>query len=210
MSTSVDVPAPIPAEGNKEELFRWLGRRDAFSLMAGRCSAADVECLKRIRDGKLYLGHTKDWEEFCEKEVHMSKSNANRMIALREQLGDAYFYISQATRIPLKEYRLAIAPHVREDSLEIDGEMIPLAPENSERIAAAVATLRAAVPPTAPAPGQNETPVPEEVASLVTATDDIIARFRRLARKQGEPDRRVTTTVGMLRERLAVLLQEIS
>jgi hypothetical protein len=132
------------------------------------------------------------------------------MIALREQLGDAYFYISQATRIPLKEYRLAIAPHVREDSLEIDGEMIPLAPENSERIAAAVATLRAAVPPTAPAPGQNETPVPEEVASLVTATDDIIARFRRLARKQGEPDRRVTTTVGMLRERLAVLLQEIS
>jgi hypothetical protein len=75
--------------------------------------------------------------------------------------------------------------------------------------------LRAAVLPTAPAPGapapgQNETPVPEEVASLVIATDDIIARFRRLARKHGEPDRRVTTTVGMLRERLAVLLQEIS
>ena len=61
-----------------EELYRWLGRRDAFSLMAGRCSAADVECIKRIRDNKLYLAVARDWEEFCEKELHMSKSNANR------------------------------------------------------------------------------------------------------------------------------------
>ena len=41
-------------------LDRWLGRREAFGLIAGRCSAAEVESLRRIRTEKLY--RERDWE----------------------------------------------------------------------------------------------------------------------------------------------------
>ena len=190
-----------------EELYRWLGRRDAFSLMAGRCSAADVERIKRIRDNKLYLAVAKDWEEFCEKELHMSKSNANRMIALRDQLGDAYFYITQATRIPLREYRLAIAPHVSVNGLTCNGEVIALLPENTERVAAAVATLRAAA---AQPSARNESAVQDEIGALIDTVEQVIAQFRSIRRKQSKPQRRLTTAVGMLWERFAALLQEMS
>ena len=32
------------------DLGIWLGRKQAFSVVAGRCSAADAECLRQIRD----------------------------------------------------------------------------------------------------------------------------------------------------------------
>ena len=207
MSISVDVPVPVAAEGNKEELFRWLGRRDAFSLMAGRCSSADVECIKRIRDSKLFLAVAKDWEEFCERELHMSRSNANRLISLREELGDAYFYITQVTRIPLREYRLAIAPHVSEAGLEHNGEVIPLVPENSTRVAAAVGTMRTAVPDE---PAKSDPSAPDEVDTLVETVSAAIAKFRLMRRRTRQPDKRVSLAVGVLWERFAALLQEVS
>ncbi|HUI80868.1 MAG TPA: hypothetical protein VLY24_23240 [Bryobacteraceae bacterium] len=35
------------------DLGTWLGRKQAFGLMAGKCSAADAECLRNIREQKL-------------------------------------------------------------------------------------------------------------------------------------------------------------
>jgi len=36
------------------ELGQWMGRKQAFSLVAGKTAAADVECLRHIREKKLY------------------------------------------------------------------------------------------------------------------------------------------------------------
>ena len=36
------------------DLGTWLGRRQAFAVMAGRCSAADAKCLRELRDTKKY------------------------------------------------------------------------------------------------------------------------------------------------------------
>jgi hypothetical protein len=62
MDRSVEPGPTGAADGSADELNRWLGRRVAFSLVAGRCSAADVECMRRIREGKLYASHASNWE----------------------------------------------------------------------------------------------------------------------------------------------------
>ncbi len=36
------------------ELGQWMGRKQAFSLSCGKTAAADVECLRNIRERKLY------------------------------------------------------------------------------------------------------------------------------------------------------------
>jgi hypothetical protein len=196
----------LSRQAMRKNYFDGSGRRDAFSLMAGRCSAADVQCLKRIRDNKLYRGFAKDWEEFCDKYLHMSRSNTNRMILLQDEFGDEYFYITQATRVSLKDYRAYVAPAVRDGAIECNGEAIPLIPENSDRLAVAVATLCAA----APAPEKEEPKEKDDVAALIAATDAVIAQFRSMRQRHGKPDRRMTTAVGMLWERFAALLLEMS
>ena len=35
------------------DLGAWLGRHQAFGMIANRCTAADAECLKTIRDQGL-------------------------------------------------------------------------------------------------------------------------------------------------------------
>ena len=42
-----------------------LGQHHAFGLMAGRCSAAQAQTLKRLREDKLYLQCDPVWREFC-------------------------------------------------------------------------------------------------------------------------------------------------
>ncbi|MEI9973468.1 MAG: hypothetical protein WDO73_16330 [Ignavibacteriota bacterium] len=43
------------------ELGVMLGSRRAFAAVSGRCSAADAECLRRLRDQKLYLSRAASW-----------------------------------------------------------------------------------------------------------------------------------------------------
>jgi hypothetical protein len=210
MTKEMEVPAPVPSEGSKEELFRWLGRRDAFSLIAGRCTAADAECIKRIHDNKLYLEHAKDWEEFCHKFLHMSKSNANRLLRLLDELGSAYFYISQVTRIAVKEYRACIAPAVTERGLECDGETIDLTPENSAKIAAAVETLRAKAAasgvPAEPAAAQR---MNDRIAAHVERVRGELRQLRDLRHRHGKPDSRLTLAVDELAREVGRLLADV-
>ena len=72
-----------------------------------------------------------------------SKAQANRVIRYLEEFGPDYFELAQLTRVTPEQYR-AIAPSVREKSIHVQGEAIALIPENSDRIAAAVAELRQA------------------------------------------------------------------
>ena len=130
-------------------LGEMMGRRQAFGTIAGRCSAADAECLRRIREESLFQSRAATWEEFCPKYLGLSRSQANRIIRTLEEFGPAYFELAQLTRITPEQFR-AIAPAVRDQHIHAEGQAIALLPENAGKIAAAVAGLRReAVPPEA-------------------------------------------------------------
>jgi len=147
----------LPAAGQPAprdlELGQWLGRREAFGLIAGRCSAADVECLRRIRDEKMYRDRANNWDEFCTEHIGASRRKVDESIRHLEEFGPAFFHASQLTRITAEEFR-AIAPDVSAAGVRLDGELIAFVPEQRRRVAAAIAELGrrsgAKTPPPAP------------------------------------------------------------
>jgi hypothetical protein len=122
------------------ELGRWMGRREAFAAVAGKCSAAEAESLQRIRQDKIYLQLDPSWEEFCTKRLGTSRRHVDRTLRLLEEFGPAYFHVAQMAHVTAEEYR-AIAPHVSGDGVRLDGAVIALLPENSEQVSSAVAEL---------------------------------------------------------------------
>ena len=82
------------------ELGIALGQTNAFGLVAGRCSAAQAEGIRRLREEKLYKRCCEKWDDFCPKYLRMSRSEADRTIKLWEEFGPAYFELSQLTRVP--------------------------------------------------------------------------------------------------------------
>ena len=60
------------------ELGIMLGQRRAFGLVAGRCSAAQAECLRKVRDEKTYLKFASSWASFASA---ISRSAAGPPIA---------------------------------------------------------------------------------------------------------------------------------
>ena len=198
---SLARPEAVP---DNFDLGTWLGRRQAFGAVAGRCSAAEAECLRRIRDDKLYAGRAANWGDFCLKFLAMTRQNADRIIRLLEEFGPAYFQLSQLTRISAQTYR-QLAPAISDEGLRVHGDLIALEPSNSEKLAAAVAQLR---PPKKP-----------EVA--LTGWDRLATAQRQFERVTGElselgkgvaegPDRRHTIDiVRQMRKRLDLLELEI-
>ena len=122
-------------------LGTWLGRHQAFGLIAKRCSAADAECLKAIRDQGEYKQLGLSWEQFCEQYAGVSRVEANRQIHYLEEFGANYFRMCELMPISPETYRL-IAGAVTEAGLECDEEQIALEPRNRARIAAAVKAAR--------------------------------------------------------------------
>jgi hypothetical protein len=132
---------PEPDDTGNLHLGELLGRREAFSLIAARCSAADAACLREIRNEKSYKNVAKNWSAFCSKYLSMSLRHANRIIGYLDEFGPEYFELAQLTGIPVDAYR-AIAPAVKDQALHYDGQIIALLPENAEKLAEAVAKLR--------------------------------------------------------------------
>ena len=132
---------------NKEAVMNlgaWLGRHQAFGLIANRCSAADAECLKAIRDGGEYKQLGLSWEQFCTKHAGVSRVHAERQIHYLEEFGGNFFRFTEVMPISPGTYRL-IAGAVSDQGLECDGERIPLVRENRGKVAAAVTAMRAKV-----------------------------------------------------------------
>src|SRR5437870_7020967 len=100
-------------------------RRQAFGLIASKCSAADAECLKQIRESKRYKSVAAHWEEFCPRYLGLSRSHADKLIQQLDEFGAAYFELSQIVRIPDKAYR-AISGAISDHSIEYKGETIPI------------------------------------------------------------------------------------
>jgi hypothetical protein len=155
-----------------------LGSRRAFSSVAGRCSAADAACLRRIRDEKLFTSRAETWDEFCPKFLGMSRANANRVIGYLEEFGPDYFVLNQLTRVTPAEFR-AIAASVKDSAVHWQGDAIALIPENSEKIAVAVDALRKTAPQPAPAPKKPSRE--QRITALQRACAQVASEFAELA-----------------------------
>jgi len=139
------------------DLGTWLGRKQAFAAVAGRSSAADAECLRTIRQKKLYRARGVTWEQFCTQYAGISRSLADELIRRLEEFGPAYFHLAGVAKITPQAFRL-IAPAVSEEGVQVGEEKIAFTPENAGRIAAAVEELRTraeARPKEEPATGEN-------------------------------------------------------
>jgi hypothetical protein len=125
-------------EDNKTEdmfdLGAWLGRKQAFTLIAGRCSAATVVCLRKIREGKRYRALGLTWEQFCRQRAGISRAFADKVIQQLEQLGPAWFELSSVTRITPDQFR-QIADAITDEGLSYAGEPIEIIPENAPMLA---------------------------------------------------------------------------
>ena len=183
------------------ELGEILGRRQAFSAIAGRCSAADAACLRRMRDEKLFKLRAETWEAFCPKYLGMSKALANRIIRWLEEFGPEYFELAQLTRITADQFR-AIAPAVHENSIHWHEEAIALIPENAERVVAAVEELRraAALPAAEPATERR-------LSTLERDCSRLAAEFQKLVGggAPAEERLRVAALLAQMRSTLARL-----
>ena len=123
-------------------VHEWLGRHQAFALVANRCAAADAECLKAIRDSGDYKELRVTWDEFCTKHAGMTRAYVEQHIQCFEQFGENYRRMAELMLMSPATYRL-IHGSVSEQGLEFQGEHIALLPANRDKIVAAVKTLRA-------------------------------------------------------------------
>jgi hypothetical protein len=185
-------------------LGRLLGRREAFNLIAARCSAAEAAHLREIRATKNYL-ECADWEEFCSKHLHMSKENANRIIRLLDDFGPQYFEVAQLTRISPQTYR-AIAPAIQDGALHANGETIALVPENADRVAAAIADIRKSATKPAPEPVPVPAPAPpprrvDPIEAAIVRGDALAEELSALSSRYQDRER-LSTAIGLLRLRL--------
>ena len=119
----------------------WVGRQQAFAVIASKASAAQAQCLKQVKGDRLFekLGIT--WEEFCLSHVGLSRQSADRLIQQYEEFGEAYFKLSELARISPQTFR-QIADSVDDETITMNGEEIALVPENAPRIRAGLDALR--------------------------------------------------------------------
>jgi hypothetical protein len=127
------------------DLGQWLGRRQAFGLLASRCTAADAECLKQMRDQQGYKKLGYNWNDFCEQKAGISRRYADKLIGHLEEFGVNYFRLAELTQMSSETYRL-IAGAVSDEGIEHQGEKIALTPENRKRLVQAVEALKPAAP----------------------------------------------------------------
>jgi hypothetical protein len=135
------VPLAPPSDRQCLDLGNWLGRGQAFSLIANKCTAAQAQCLKTIREQGAYKSLGLTWEDFCRQHLGLSRPHADQHIRRLDQFGAAYFRLAEIMRISPDSFR-RIAPAIQEDSIEIAGELVPITPENAPKIKQALLALQ--------------------------------------------------------------------
>lgn len=137
---------PAPEGIDDFEIGALVGERRTLSKLAGGCSAADAQVLRKIRESKQYRLRAKTWEEFCPKYLGIERSTADRLIRQLEELGPESFVAMQQLGLTPKQDKL-LAPRIRGNELCHAGESIRLLPENAPQIHAALREIRRPAPP---------------------------------------------------------------
>ena len=186
------------------ELGKLLGQRKAFGLMAGRCSAEQAAALQKIRDEKGYECIAPTWDEFCTKELRISRRHANRIIGWFKEFGQAYFEMAQLAPVSPDEYR-ALAPVIVDHRLQVNGQSIALIPEKAEEVAAAIVEMRKSAPA-----GKPRDSTSRRIASLEKQCNKLTAAFEELTGQTPRDERvelsailvKTISVLGRIEERL--------
>ena len=165
------------------ELGILMGKREAFTTLAGRCSAAQAESLRRIRESQGYRELAANWDEFCTRNLRTSRRSVDRTIGWLVEFGPVFFDLAQMTGITADEYR-AIAPAVRKDGIHLGTEVIALLPENAEQVAETVLRLQTEAAATRKAKGAGE-----RIAALQAQGQRLADSVRRMAKSAGQTER---------------------
>jgi len=204
----MDQPVPeLPAElAEVLKLGEVLGQNQSFTIVSGRCSAAGAEALLRMRESRLYLRCASSWKEFCPKYLHISGTQADRIIRMWQQYGPGIFELSQLTRISPEFYR-TIEPLIKDSALHFNDEAIELDPENAGKVADAVAELRRTMPP-APPKDKPAPAIPDRMSALQKLCQTIVFEFHSLAgvNVDGEARRNLGPTL----KGVAIALQDVN
>ncbi|HEV3198064.1 MAG TPA: hypothetical protein VGZ73_09155 [Bryobacteraceae bacterium] len=168
------------------ELGFALGQRRAFAMIAGRCSAAQAECLRKIRNEKTYLKFAPNWDEYCQRHLKMSKRTADRVIALLKKHGALCFETSALTGISPAEYA-RIEHAIQKDGIHIGSEVIALIPGNASRAVDAVAQLQAES--NAAEAARPAAPVEEQLRDLEKRGRQLCASFHQVEKVANDSER---------------------
>jgi hypothetical protein len=95
-----------------------------------------------MREERIYESAGLTWEEFCTNHLRVSRALADRLIQRLEEFGAGYFRLAEIMRISPQTYR-ALEPVITDEHIELDGELVPITPENAARIRRGVDALRA-------------------------------------------------------------------
>jgi hypothetical protein len=115
------------------DLGAWVGRQQAFGAIANKCSAAQAQSLKHMKEVGTHEQLGISWDEFCDRHLGISRRTAERIISQYEEFGENYFRLSSLAQVAPDAYR-ALAPSVADNCVEIEGEKVALIPENAGRI----------------------------------------------------------------------------
>ena len=162
------------------ELGTWLGRGQAFGLVANQTLAAQARCLRTIRETEAYKSVCATWEEFCLQYVGLPRRRVDELIEKLEEFGETYFRLSEIVRISPETY-LQIAQKVVDGSIEIGGELVPIVPENAPRIRSAVARMRSELKQARHEADIHSTP---SISHLMARVDSI---YEEMTRQAGRP-----------------------
>jgi hypothetical protein len=176
----------LTADQQVLELGIALGQRRAFAMVAGRCSAAQAECLRKIRDEKIYMKFAPNWDEYCQRHLKMSKRAADRVIGLLKKLGALYFETAALTGITPAEYA-RIEHAIQRDGIHVGSEVIALIPGNASRAVDAVAQLQAES--NAAEAARPRAPVEEQLRDLEKRGRQLCASFHQLDRIANRSER---------------------
>jgi hypothetical protein len=119
----------------------WTGRQQAFAMMATKCTLAQADCLRQLRETRAYEAYGLTWDEFCKQHAGMARSQADRLIHQLNEFGETYFRLSELVRVSDETYR-KLASHIEDDTIELAGCKLALTRENAPQIRAAIHGFR--------------------------------------------------------------------
>jgi len=161
------------------ELGTWLGRGQAFGLVANMSLAAQAQCLRTVREAGSYKQLELTWEEFCLQYVGLSRRRADELIQRLEEFGETYFQLSEIVRLSPDSYR-QIAEKVADGCIEIGGELVPIVAENAPRIRSAMSRMRSELKQARHEAEIHSTP---SISHLMSRVDSIYEEMTRQARR---------------------------
>jgi hypothetical protein len=201
------VKKSVELTGKKQclvDLGILMGKREAFATLAGRCSAAQAESLRRIHGSQIYRELAANWDEFCNRHLKTSRRSVDRVIGWLAEFGPVFFDLAQMTGITADEYR-AIAPAVQRDGIHVGTEVIALLPENAEKVAETVLRLQTEAAATRPAKSAGA-----RIAALQAQGQRLADNVRRMAKSAGQTERgSLLAAAGQLKTLFARVEMEI-